>query len=387
MKIWILALAAIASGLFLLAQDGPQQAGSQTVARPRKKADPSAGASAGATATPVAPAASDLPGIPSKLSPKNKIEAAEQAEASFTAESNIVTVDAAVMDSRGRFIPNIPKGNFRILEDTVPQTVTQYAMGTAPMTVALVVEFNAAFQSYWSRGWQQTLQAVYAFRSTLQPDDYLAVIAYDLRSTILADFTNDPAKIEEALGRLRIPGFSESNMFDALTDTADRMTKIEGRKAILLVASGIDTLSKLTFDKTRKKLQEAGVPIYTVSILQAERDMADASGAMGAIQRMDFLQADNELRTFAKDTGGQSFFPHFLAEMPQAFNAIAQALRNQYSLGYSPSNQKRDGKFRKITVQLVNPATNEPLKVMENGKPIKYTVVAKAGYIAPLPVQ
>ena len=63
------------------------------------------------------------------------------------------------------------------------------------------------------------------------------------------------------------------------------------------------------------------------------------------------------------------------------------ALRNQYSLGYSPSNQKRDGKFRKITVQLVNPATNEPLKIMENGKPIKYTVVAKAGYTAPLPVQ
>jgi VWFA-related protein len=389
MKTWILALAGIASGLYLVAQDGPQQAGSQTVARPKKKADPSAGASTGATTAPAAPAAaddSDLPKIPSKLSPKNKVDA-DEADASFTADANIVTVDAAVIDSKGRFIPNIPKGNFRILEDNIPQTVTQYAMGTAPMTVALVVEFNAAFQSYWSRGWYQTLQAVYGFKSTLKPDDYLAVIAYDIRPTILADFTNDPGKIEEALGRLRIPGFSESNMFDALTDTADRMKKIEGRKAILLIASGIDTLSKLTFDKARKQLQEAGVPIYSISILQAERDMADASGAMGAIQRMDFLQADNELRTFAKETGGQAYFPHFLGEMPQAFNAISQALRNQYSLGYSSSNSRRDGKFRKITVQLVNPATNEPLKVMEDGKSVKYTVVAKAGYNAPLPVQ
>src|SRR5438874_645274 len=106
MKTWILALAGIASGLYLLAQDGPQQAGSQTVARPKKKADPSGGAAPGATATPVAPAESDLPKIPSKLSPKNKVEGDEQAEASFTAEANIVTVDCAVMDPRGRFIPN-----------------------------------------------------------------------------------------------------------------------------------------------------------------------------------------------------------------------------------------------------------------------------------------
>ena len=109
---------------------------------------------------------------------------------------------------------------------------------------------------------------------------------------------------------------------------------------------------------------------------------------MGSMQRMDFLQADNEMRTFAKETGGQAFFPRFQGEYPSIFGAIHQALRNQYVITYSPSNKAHDGTFRKIKVDLVNPATNEPLPVKdEKGKPIKYQIVAKAGYKAPREVE
>ena len=364
----------------LFAQEGPIQPGSSTVARPRKKAD-----------SPISPTETkpaeaqqqvELPKIPSKLNKKKEDET--PADVTFKAESEVVTVDVSVLDNRGMPIPNIPKGNFRILEDNVPQTVTQFSVTEAPMTVALVVEFSNRYQSYWSYGWYETLQAAYGFTQTLRPDDYMAVIAYDLRTEMLTDFTNDKNKIAEAMQRLRIPGFSESNMFDALTDTADRMTKIEGRRAIVIITSGIDTFSKLTYDKTRKSLQESGVPVYSVSILQLVRTMMEARGG----NMIDFLQGDNEMRTFAKETGGQAFFPRFMAEMPGAFAQINNALRNQYSLGYSPTNQARDGKFRKLTVQLVNPATNEPLRVTDQkGKPIKYQIVAKAGYKAPLPIQ
>ncbi len=82
-----------------------------------------------------------------------------------------------------------------------------------------------------------------------------------------------------------------------------------------------------------------------------------AENNMGPIQRMDFLQADNEMNTFAKETGGQAFFPRFLSEYPGIYQTIAQALRNQYSIAYHPSNQAKDGKFRKIKVELVNPET------------------------------
>jgi hypothetical protein len=120
--------------------------------------------------------------------------------------------------------------------------------------------------------------------------------------------------------------------------------------------------------------------------MQALRIMTESR--MGAIQQMDFLQADNQMKTFAKETGGQAFFPRFFGEFPSIYQSISQALRNQYSIGYEPSNKARDGKFRKIKVELVNPSTNEPLRVTdEKGKPVKYQIIAKAGYTAPREVE
>jgi Ca-activated chloride channel family protein len=379
MKTWIIGAAtALTLIVGVWAQDGPGT-GSETVARPRKKP-------ADSTTNP-SDTDSDLSKIPSKLSPKATKDEAGAADASFKAETNVVNVDVQVLDNHGNPIPNIPRDKFRILEDNVPQTLTQYSVAEAPMTVAMVIEFSARYQAFYSSGWAQTLTASYGFVQTLKPEDYVAVIAYDLRSTILSDFTNDRSKTMEAMQRLRIPGFSESNMFDALADTADRMSKIEGRKAILLIASGIDTFSKLTYDKARKSLQEAGVPVYSIEMLQVQRMMAE--GSMSASQNLDFLQGDNELKTFAKETGAQAFFPRFVGELPNVFQSISQSLRNQYSLGYSPNNQAKDGKFRKLTIQLVNPGTNEPLRMVDEKtkKPIKYTILSKTGYTAPRAVE
>ena len=365
-------LLTVGLGLFFadssLAQ-GPKKESSESVSKPRKKD---------------APPEPELEKIPSKMQKKELPTDVP----TFRSDITTVNVDVAVLDNKGRFIPNIPQGNFRVLEDNVPQKMTGYGMGEAPMTVCMVIEFSNLFQYYWGETWYQTLTASYGFLETLKPEDYVAVVAYDLRPEILSDFSTDKRKAMEAMQRLRIAAFSESNLFDAVTDTADRMSTIEGRKAIVLIASGIDTFSKLTFDKTRKALQTAGVPIYAIGLMQAIREWMDARGYMGSIQRLDFLQADNQLRTFTKETGGMAFFPRFYGEFPSIFHSIAQSLRNQYSLAYEPSNTTRDGKFRKIKVELVNPATNEPLRVTdEKGKPIKYTIVAKSGYNAPREVE
>lgn len=369
-------LALLGGAVYLSAQQGPQSQSSETVAKPKKK---------DTTGTSTAPD-TDLPKIPSKFNPKDKV--APEGLPTFKSDVTTVQVDVAVLDNKGRFIPRIPRGNFRVLEDGAPQQLSAFTVGNeAPMTVAMVIEFSNLFQSYWSEGWYQTLVATYGFVDTLKPEDYVAVVAFDMRPEILADFTTDRMKVQEAMQRLRIPGFSESNLFDALVDTEDRMKDIEGRKAIVLFASGRDTFSKLTFDKARKAIQEAAVPIYAISLLQQLRERMDAYGYMGPISRLDFLQADNEMKTFAKETGGQAFFPRFYGEFPSIFRSIQDALRNQYSLSYHPSNAARDGKFRKIKVQLVNPETNEPLKILENGKPIKYQIIAKSGYTAPREVE
>ena len=375
MRITALCLLALTAGWILPAQQGPKKDESETVARPRRgKKDPKE---------------EEKAPIPSRVRKKAESGVEMPADgATFRTDATTVQVDVAVLDNKGRFIPNIPRGNFRILEDGVPQQVKEFSMGEAPMTIALVIEFSNLFQSYWSQGWYESLTATYGFVQTLKPEDYVAVIAFDLRPEILSDFSTDRRLTQEALQRLRIAAFSESNMYDALTDTAERMQEIEGRKAILYLGSGIDTFSKMTFDQCRKRLQSAGVPIYAISILQMWRERMDSYGALGPIARLDFLQADNTLRTFSKETGGMAFFPRFMGEYGGVFGNIQYSLRNQYAFSYAPTNATRDGKFRKIKVELINPANNEPLRVTdEKGKPVKYSILSKAGYTAPREVE
>jgi len=384
------------------AQQGPGTDSSETVAKPRKKnppadaaPDPTSSSPATSSSTTSSPTTSspaptndepvvDEPKIPSKFNKKEKELPADAP--TFSSDVNTVELDVAVLDNKGKFLSGIPKDKFRILEDNVPQQIASFNVNSdAPMTVAMVIEFSNLYQQYYSQGWYETLVASYGFVQTLKPEDYVAVIAYDLRTEILCDFTTDRGKVQEAMQRLRIAGFSEANMFDALADTAQRMSNIDGRKAILLIASGRDTFSKLTYDKARKAVQEAGVPIYAVSMLQAMRVMAEQY--MSSSQRMDFLQADNEMNTFARESGGQAYFPRFFGEFPNIFQSVSAALRNQYSLTYTPSNQAKDGQFRKIKVELIDPQTGAALRINEGGKPVKYSVVAKAGYTAPRAVE
>ncbi|MBV8552435.1 MAG: VWA domain-containing protein [Acidobacteriaceae bacterium] len=357
----------------VFAQEGPGSQSSDSVAKPKKPAADNTNAPS-----------SDEPPIPTEFKKPKDVPADTP---TFRSDATTVTVDVSVLDDKNHFIAQLPRGAFRVSEDGVPQQISQFGQSEAPMTICMLIEFSGRFQQFWTSGWYETLQASYGFLSTLKPDDNVAVVAYDLRPTILSDFSPDKRRAEEAMSRLRIPGFSESNVFDALTDMADRMSNVDGRKAIVLIGTGLDTFSKITFDQARKSLQESGVPIYTVSILQVARMMAEANGMSGPAD-MTFLQADNEMKTFSRETGGMSFFPRFLGEYPAVFRQIEQALRDQYTLAYHPTNTARDGKFRRIKVQLVNPETNEPFRITnEKGKNIKYQIVAKAGYKAPREVE
>ncbi|MGO9012701.1 MAG: VWA domain-containing protein [Bryobacteraceae bacterium] len=356
------ALAALAG--FAGAQDqGPLNGPGQTVAKPKKPAD-----------TSEQPA--DQTPIPSEY--KRSPDAGPMPM--FKSDVDVVTLDVAVIGPNGQFIPHIPPGNFRVLEDNVPQQVRKVDMAQAPLTVALLVEFSNRYQSLYSWTWYVTQQMVWTFASSLKPDDYCAVIAYDMKSEILTDFTTDKMKIQQALQQLTIPAWHEANMFDAVTDTADRMSAIQGRKAILLITTGVDTFSRITYDQTRKKLQEAGVPIYPISLLGMQQEMM-MSVPIG------LLQANNELNTFAKETGGRAFFPKFEAEYREVFNDIRQTLGNQYVITYSPSNKVHDGTFRKIKVELVDP-NGRPLPIKDQkGKPVKYAILTKSGYKAPREVE
>ena len=331
----------------------------------------------------------DLPPIETR----KKQEVAEDL-ALFTSETNVVSVDVGVLDNKGRFIPGLPQGNFMVMEDGVPQKVLSFGVSQAPMTVCLLIEFNARFQQYYTETWYQTIMASYGFVKTLRKEDWVAVVAYDLRPEILSDFTQDRRKTYRALQRLRTTGFAEANIYDALADMTTRMKDIEGRKSIVLISTGVDTFSKLTYGKARRIIQDNDVTIYAIGMMQLLRMRADAYGAFdgpwGGAARLDFLQADNQMKTFARETGGMAFFPKFYGEFPSVYQNIHYSMRNQYTLTYSSTNRKKDGSWRKIKVRLIDPKNpKNDLRIVsgKKNKRVKYKIVAKAGYRAPREVE
>jgi VWFA-related protein len=288
----------------------------------------------------------------------------------------VVTVDVGViLEKTHQFVPNLQQANFRVYEDGVPQPLSGFQRIQAPITAVLLCEFAAKSYAFI----YDMRNAAYAFAQQLKPDDYVAVMTFDMRTQILTDFTQNKQVIAQALNSLVIPGFSETNVFDALYETLDRVSRIEGRKYVILIASGRDTFSKITLDKILQKIKATpNVTIFTIGTGQAARIMSN----MGGIREMDYLQADNQMTTFARMTGGMAFFPRFAGEMPDIFHQINDTIRSQYELTYKPTNAKQDGTYRKLRVELVD-NEGQLLKMQdEKHKPLKYDVIARDGYKA-----
>jgi VWFA-related protein len=293
----------------------------------------------------------------------------------------LVNVDVMVSLKNGQFVPGLRKENFRLFEDGSPQQISNFAVSKAPITAVLLVEFGDTNYSFM----RDALLASYAFARTLTKDDWVAVSYYDMLPHILVDFTQDKQAVYGALNQLRIPGFSETNLFDALYDTLDRLDRVEGKKYVILVTTGVDTFSRVTLDKIMKKIKDTkDVTIFPISVGQILRIMRPAPrrGLGIPVDEMTYIQADNEMRTFAAMTGGRAYFPRFQAEYGEDFQDIGNDIRNQYSLAYHPTNSKLDGTYRKLKVQVVAP-DGGPLKVKDQkGKEQKIEVVSRDGYTA-----
>jgi VWFA-related protein len=299
-----------------------------------------------------------------------------------------VTVDVGVLlEKTHTFVPGLKPNNFKIYEDGVEQKVTGFRRTEAPITALLICEFAGSMNpySYSAMSLKNDMRnGAFSFAQQLRPQDYVALMTYDMRTEIRLDFTQDKKELMEAINSLQVGGFSETNVFDALYEGIDRLERIEGRKYIILIGSGRDSMSKLTLDKILKKVKESrDITIYTISTGGFMRAVSEGRMGMGAQNReMDFLQADNEMRTFASLTGGASYFPKFQLEYGDDFAQINQNIRSKYELVYHPTNTKLDGSFRKLRVVLVD-EEGQPLRMEdEKHKPLKYDIVARDGYKA-----
>jgi Ca-activated chloride channel homolog len=332
-----------------------------------------------------------------------------------TVTTQIVNVDAVVYHKKsGQIVTGLKKENFAIFADNSPQVITNFSTPEAPITVAMVVEYSKWSEAFgnaagggWEPGTYEVIRPVAMFLSQFvkPPDDYVSVVAFDMRPTTLTDFTNDPGRIGQVINLLlrNYPAFRETNLFDALKFTLvggrgdsvvlenskeeksdfSGLVAVQGRRrAVILVASGIDTFSKINYGDARKVAQNAGIPIYIIGTAELfykkyEAYLPATDTLTGMPGRLTFLQAKNALRTFASESGGAYYPVTFPGELPKVLGSINALLRSQYSLAFNPGDV-RDGKQHKLKVS-----------VDVNGDGVyddkEYVIQARQFYNAPKP--
>jgi len=313
-----------------------------------------------------------------------------QAPVSINIDTAIVNVEAVVYNKKtGGILQGLKREHFEVYEDGIRQEIENFASPDAPVTMVLLLEYSKLVDllgmptgGFFEPGRIEILRPAYEFvRTFVQPKDFVSIVAFDIRPTPIVDFTDDKSRLMGAINLLirNNPAFSESNFFDALkfvlrggvgdsvvleenrqekNDYAG-LYEINGLTAVLLVGSGIDTFSKINFDEARKIVENSGVPVYAIGTgnmflkrFDQQLDPGRGLEMYGIPDRMTLLQAQNTLRTFADSTGGRYFPVTFPGEIPSVLQSISALVRNMYSIGYTPTNSRREGKRRKISVKV-----------------------------------
>jgi VWFA-related protein len=298
--------------------------------------------------------------------------------ATIAVETVLVNLDVLVTDQDGLVLGGLKKENFRVLDEGKAQPITQFEPVGAPITIVMLMEYSGAAYDYFA---YKAASLGSTFLNHLEPKDYLALVTYDLQPTVQVDFTRNRAQVQEALSALSYPQFHEANLFDALIDTLDRLDRVKGKTSILLICTGANTMSESTLDDALRRIKKGPATIFAVGVAEAEYQSAEAQ--LSGVNSLSYLQAKNQLQTFAKLSGGTAWFPRFEGEMPDIFKSVATFLRSQYRLGFSPANLVHDGKYHKLKVEIVRPDGSPLIVTNPKGKQQKPVVYTREGYTAP----
>jgi len=171
-------------------------------------------------------------------------------EYTISVESNLVVMHVLVTNEDGNVLSGLKKGNVRILHNGKPQVITYFAPTEDPITIVMLMEYSGLAYNYFA------YKAAYwgsRFLNDLDSRDWVALITYDMKPTIQVDFTRNKTEVQDALSTLSYPGYSEANLFDAIVDTLEKLEHLAGKKAILLITTGMDTFGKTTLDEVEGK--------------------------------------------------------------------------------------------------------------------------------------
>lgn len=256
--------------------------------------------------------------------------------------SDLVVLDVSLVDRANRPVLDVTKDRFTVLEDNVAQPISFFSKEAAPVSVGLVIDSSGSMRTKLS----SVVAAVSDIVRTNKPDDETAVIEFKDHADLLEEFTTNVRDVEDALGDLS--PFGTTALLDAIKLSSDYVQK-DGRhrrKALVVVTDGLEKGSYFTYDQVADQLKKQDVRVYLVGFT---KDL-DADG--GVFKKSDKTKAEGLLNKLAEDTGGRAFFPADLSELKGIGEQIAADLRTSYSIGYYPTNDKKDGSFRKIQIKV-----------------------------------
>ena len=259
---------------------------------------------------------------------------------SFPAGVELVNVNVSVLNVRERFVTDLGRDDFLLLEDGVPQELTMFAQEELPLSLVMLLDMSASMNA----NVRAVRQAAGRLIQKLRPQDEAQIIEFNTSQRVLQDFTSDQGALLKAIQQTRPNGSTALHnvLYITLKDLA-RQSKAQDlrRRAIVLLSDGQDTASMVTDDQVMELARSAEINIY--SILIAAGDDAEEN----ELERARYL-----LTSLARESGGQSFFPRDAAELMSVYDRIAQELQSQYSIGYIPKNPSLDGGWRQILVML-----------------------------------
>jgi Ca-activated chloride channel homolog len=263
-------------------------------------------------------------------------------------DTTVVQIPVTVTDPLNRFVTGLEKKDFRLFEDKIEQEVAYFASEDAPISVGLIFDTSGSMGSKL----EKSRQAVSQFFRTTNPEDEFFLVEFNDRPELVSPFTTSLEEIQNKLTFTQSKG--RTALLDAVYLGLHTMKKgRNARKALLIISDGGDNSSRYTESEIKNLVREADVQIYAIGIFE--------SGA-GRGRTAEELAGPGLLQEISEQTGGRAFAVDNLNELPDIAAKIGIELRNQYLLGYTPKNAARDGKYRKVTVKLVQPRGLPPLK-------------------------
>jgi Ca-activated chloride channel homolog len=263
-------------------------------------------------------------------------------------DSTLVLINVTVTDPLNRFVTGLERENFQLFEDKTVQTVSHFASEDAPLSVGLVFDASGSMGSKLAK----SREAVAQFFKTANPEDEFFLVQFSDRPELVSGFTTSLEEIQNRLTFTQSKG--RTALLDGIYLALNTMKKARNpRKALLVVSDGGDNNSRYTESEIKNLVREADVQIYAIGIFEP----VSARG-----RSAEELSGPSLLSEIAEQTGGRHFPVENLNELPDVAAKIGIELRNQYILGYTPSNQERDGKYRRVQVKLVQPRGLPPLK-------------------------